>query len=204
MPHLDFFVVGEGPVVLFLHGWGQNKEMMFPLVELLKGRYKCVVVDMPGFGGSEYNNEKDLNEYCKSIHDFLLMELKLNPKYIVGHSFGGKVALAYYLKYKGIKGITFISSPLLKPKRGILYYFKVLAFKMKKKLGIMSNMGSVDYRNCLDSMKGFFVSVVNTHFNKSIKEVKIPVLLFYSKGDNKVEFKRGKKLEKLFISMMVV
>ena len=70
MPNLDFFITGEGPVILFLHGWGQNKEMMSSLVEGLKNKYKCVVLDMPGFGNSKFNREKNIDEYTKNIHDF--------------------------------------------------------------------------------------------------------------------------------------
>lgn len=196
LPNLDFFVVGKGSVVLFLHGWGQNKEMMMSLVNRLSKNYKCVVIDMPGFGNSNFNGEKDIDEYCKTIHDFLLNELKVNPSFIIGHSFGGKVAINYYLKYKGIRGITLIASPILKPKRGIKYYFKVWLYKLKKRLKIKNNMGSRDYRNCKNEMKEFFVRVVNTYYNKRIKEIKIPMLLLYSLEDEKVEFKKAKKLNK--------
>ena len=56
--HINCYVCGEGKVILFLHGWGQNKEMMMPLVEELKGKYKCVLLDMPGFGKSKFNGVK--------------------------------------------------------------------------------------------------------------------------------------------------
>ena len=48
-------------------------------------------------------------------------------------------------------------------------------------------------------MKSFFVSVVNSHYNKLIKNVKIPVLLIYSKEDEKVDFSRAKKLNNKLI-----
>ena len=130
MPSLDYFILGEVPVVLLLYGWGQNKEMMLSIANKLKKNYKCVLIDMPGFGNSSFNDEVDLDEYCETIKDFLLLKLHLTPKYIIGHSFGGKVGLHYYLKYKTIKGITLIASPILKPKRGIKYYFKVLLYKI--------------------------------------------------------------------------
>ncbi len=196
MPELDYFILGEGPVILFLHGWGQNKEMMYPISENLFKKYKCVFIDMPGFGNSEYNNEKNIDEYCTRIHDFLLFKLHLTPKYVIGHSFGGKVGVHYYLKYGKIKGITLIASPLLKPKRGLKYYFKVYLYKLKKLLRIKNYMGSNDYKNTKDEMKGFFISVVNTHYNKRLKEIKIPLLLIYSKEDCKVEYKKAKRINK--------
>ena len=195
MPNLDFFITGNGPVVLFLHGWGQNKEMMIPLTRGLEKTYPCVVIDMPGFGNSEFNNEKDVDEYTKSIHDFLIYNLHLTPTYIVGHSFGGKIAVNYHLKY-GVRGICLIASPVLKAKRSIVYYYKVILHKLKKRFKIKSNMGSVDYKNAKDEMKNFFVNVVNTYYDKKIKNIKIPVLMIYSKDDKKVDYKSAKKLEK--------
>ena len=97
--NINYEVMGEGKPILLLHGWGQNKEMMVNLANKLKNKYKCVVLDMPGFGNSRFNEEFDLDAYCETIHDSLSLKLKVAPKYIVGHSFGGKVACHYYLKY---------------------------------------------------------------------------------------------------------
>lgn len=195
MPNLDFFITGKGPVILFLHGWGQNKEMMIPLIEKLKYRYTCVSIDMPGFGNSEFNNERDLDEYTKNIHDFLLYKLHLKVMYIVGHSFGGKVAINYHLRY-GVRAISLIASPILKPKRRLNYYVKVFIYKIMKKLKRKVNMGSKDYKDTSEEMKNFFIKVVNTHFDKKIKNIRIPILLIYSKEDEKVDFKCAKKMDK--------
>ena len=195
MPNLDYFILGEGPVVLFLHGWGQNKEMMLSLANRLKRNYKCILVDMPGFGSSDYNGEKSLDEYCKSIHDFLLLKLHVKPDYIVGHSFGGKVALHYYLKYRTVSGLVLVASPVLKPVRRLKYYINLYLYKIKKHLKIKNDMGSSDYKSSGD-MKNFFVHVVNSHYDKCLKSVYIPVLLVYSKEDEKVDFRKAKKLKR--------
>ena len=109
-------------------------------------------------------------------------------------------------KYKNIKGITLIASPILKPKRGIKYYFMVYLYKLRKMLNKrVYNMGSEDYKNTSKQMKHFFINIVNTHYNKQIKNIDIPVLLIYSKNDDKVELKKGKKLnEKLKKSSLKV
>lgn len=200
MPNISYVSKGEGDIILFLHGWGQNKEMMLPLVEQIKNKYKCIVLDLPGFGDSCFNGEKKLEEYLKNLREFLKSN-NILPKYIIGHSFGGKLATMYYLKYRDISGLVIIASPLLKPNRNIKYYYKIYTYKLKKIMNIRNNnKGSEDYKNCSEDMKSFFVDVVNTHLDKQIKDISIPTLLIWGEKDKKVPLNKGKKLEKKIVN----
>ena len=194
---ISYIKEGQGETVLFLHGWGQSKEMMIPIIEELKNKYECVLIDLPGFGNSNFNNADDIDEYVELIRNFL-NENNILPKFIVGHSFGGKIALHYYLKYKDIGKLVIIASPLLKPKRDIKYYYKITKYKVMKKLKIKNiKGGSSDYNNCSLDMRKFFVKVVNTHYNKKIKEIEIPTLLIWGNDDKQVPINKAKKLHKL-------
>ena len=196
MPNISCDIQGEGEVILFLHGWGQNKEMMLPLIEELKYHYKCVTLDLPGFGKSEFFSVSNFDEYVDNIRLFLV-EQRILPKYIVGHSFGGKVAVNYYLKYKDLSKLIIIASPILKPTRTLKYYYKVYKYKLKNFLKLKNNnSGSEDYRNCSLKMRSFFVNTVNKHFDKRINEIKIPTLLIWGDNDNKVPLKKAKKLNR--------
>lgn len=195
--NINYIAKGKGEVILFLHGWGQNITMMEPLIEDLKNNYKCVVLDLPGFGESCFNNTSNISAYTENIRMFL-KEKNLLPKYIVGHSFGGKVALEYYLKYRDLSKLVIIASPLLKPKRNLVYYFKIYKYKLTKKI-IKYNkekIGSNDYKECSKEMKNFFISVVNEHYNNCIKQIDIPVLLLWGNKDRKVPVNKGKRLNK--------
>lgn len=195
---IKYIVEGKGEVVLLLHGWGQNKEMMLPLIDCLKHKYKCVVLDLPGFGKTNFNDAKNIGEYVGKIRSFL-EEKKLLPKYLVGHSFGGKLCIEYYLKYRDVSKIALIASPILKPTRSIRYYFKVYSYKLMKRFKSVEdkNAGSVDYKECKKVMKNFFVSVVNTHYDKTIKQIDVPTLLLWGDKDDKVPLNKAKKLNKL-------
>lgn len=196
MPNISYKEEGKGEIILFLHGWGQNKEMMIPLAEHLKNKYRCVFIDLPGFGKSDFNNAKNIEEYTKYLRDFLIQN-EIKPKYIIGHSFGGKLAISYYLKYKDLEKIVIISSPLLKPYRGIKYYSKVYLYKIKKKLKMKNNNGgSNDYKNCSKEMKSFFINIVNTYYKKDLKSIEIPVLLLWGNKDEKVSLLQAKKIHK--------
>lgn len=194
MPNISYIKEGKGKVVLLLHGWGQTKEMMVPLIENLKDKFTCVILDLPGFGKSIFDESETIEEYVNNLRVFLVSN-NIAPKYIIGHSFGGKIAIEYYLKYRDIDKIIVIASPLLKPKRGIKYYYKIYKYKLKKKLKINdNNAGSSDYQNCKQEMKRFFINVVNTSYNKQLKNINIPVLLIWGNKDKQVPFNKAKQL----------
>lgn len=205
MPNIAYIDKGEKEVIVFFHGWGQNKEMMQPLIDNLKHKYRCIILDLPGFGNSSFDDSKNIDEYIKNLREFFNKE-NITPKYIIGHSFGGKLAINYYLKYKDIKGLVIISSPILKPRRTIKYYYKVYLHKLKKKFNLKTyNSGSEDYKKCSSNMKRFFINVVNTHYNKKVKEIDIPTLLIWGNKDNKVPLNKAKKLNrKLKDSKLVI
>ena len=129
---INYIEKGQGEIILFLHGWGQNIDMMLPLIDELKHKYKCVILDLPGFGKSNFNDSKTISEYVEKIRLFL-EEKQLLPKYLVGHSFGGKLCVEYYLKYQDVCKMALIASPILKPKRNFVYYYKVYKYKLIKK-----------------------------------------------------------------------
>ena len=43
----------EGKPILFLHGWGQNIQMMKPVADAFQKDYRILILDLPGFGESE-------------------------------------------------------------------------------------------------------------------------------------------------------
>ena len=50
--NINYKIIGDGDLVVLLHGWGQNIEMMQPLVGGLKNK-KVLIIDLPGFGLSD-------------------------------------------------------------------------------------------------------------------------------------------------------
>ncbi|HHU59591.1 TPA: alpha/beta hydrolase [bacterium] len=197
MPKLSYLKEGTGKVIVFLHGWGQSKESMLPLINNLKKKYCCIVVDLPGFGDSKLGNQVSINDYAKSLND-LLESLELEPSIIVGHSFGGKVAMEYYLTYRRLKAVVFIASPLIKGRRGIKYYYKVYKYKLLKKLGLIkgNKHGSEDYKNAEPNLKRVLVKSVNTFYKEDLKKVTIPVLLLWGKKDKVTPYKMALKIRK--------
>lgn len=90
---LAYLDVGEGEVVLMIHGNMSSSVHYEPLIERISHKYRCIAVDLRGFGDSTYNNRFDtLAELADDVNLFL-EGLGIESCYLVGWSNGGGVAL---------------------------------------------------------------------------------------------------------------
>ena len=90
---------GQGEVVLMVHGNMSSSVHYEPLIERLKGGYRCVALDLRGFGDSSYNERFDTLEELADDVALFIDALELGPVYLVGWSNGGGVALKLCAKY---------------------------------------------------------------------------------------------------------
>ena len=104
--NINYKIIGDGDLVVLLHGWGQNIEMMQPLVGGLKNK-KVLIIDLPGFGLSdEPKTVWSIEDYADFVHKIVL-HFGYEKCSIIGHSFGGKIGLVYASKYDTEKLILF-------------------------------------------------------------------------------------------------
>ena len=99
---LSYTDVGEGPVVVLLHGSGPGVSGLANFganLPVLSQRLRCIVLDQPGFGGSTRPEKYDRN-YLRISADALgglLDNLGLEQLALLGNSMGGDVAVRYTL-----------------------------------------------------------------------------------------------------------
>lgn len=200
---INYQINGEGIPILFLHGWGQSMQMVNPLIDRWNG-CKVLSLDMPGFGKSNQPINHDLSDYMESIAK-LLKKLDFIPEVIIGHSYGGKIAYLYYKKY-GCKGLVFIAPSLIKPRFNPIIFYKIYKYKIMKKFtkGNLNNYGSNDYKNASDDMKKLLVRATNTYFDKEIKKIKVPTLIYWGINDKTTPLYMAKKLNKKIINSKLI
>jgi len=88
-----YFVTGSGKPLLFLHGGGVEAKIYAPLFALLAKKYQVIAPDLPCFGGSSVPKTIwGFPEYA-TLMDRLMVELRLKDVSVLGHSFGGGIAL---------------------------------------------------------------------------------------------------------------
>ena len=47
---INYETIGDGIDIVFLHGWGANKEIFKNLTHEIKNKYKVTLIDLPPFG----------------------------------------------------------------------------------------------------------------------------------------------------------
>ncbi len=87
--------VGQGLPMLCLHGFLGDSSFWQSVVEQLSSHYRCICLDLLGFGGS---SKPQLNYVIDHQVDFLHQFVKamgLEALHLLGYSYGGWVAAAY-------------------------------------------------------------------------------------------------------------
>ena len=88
----------KAPIV-FLHGWGMNKEIWQPVIaQLPEGlAQRAVALDLPGYGD---NNSYQEDYELEDLADWLAQELEnQEPAIVIGWSLGGLVGQKFAIKY---------------------------------------------------------------------------------------------------------
>lgn len=105
---VHMLVTGSGPDLVLIHGASGNmRDFTFDLVDRLKDRYRVFLFDRPGLGWTErlpaYRGAANTSGESPRAQARLLAEAGatkgLNNPIVLGHSFGGAVALAWGLEY---------------------------------------------------------------------------------------------------------
>jgi pimeloyl-ACP methyl ester carboxylesterase len=94
-----FVKVGSGPALLLLHGLGADHTTWDPVIDQLARRYTVIAPDLLGHGQSaKPRADYTLGGYANGMRD-LLTVLGIERVTLVGHSFGGGVAMQFAYQF---------------------------------------------------------------------------------------------------------
>lgn len=100
------WVKGDGPDLIMLHGAGGNlRDFTFDLAERLSDRYRVIAFDRPGLGYTERlsgfgglsSTEGESPMQQAALLQKAAIQLNVKNPLVLGHSFGGAVALGWAL-----------------------------------------------------------------------------------------------------------
>lgn len=198
---VNYIQYGKGKEdILLFHGWGQNIEMMKPIGDRFEEKYRITILDFPGFGESEEPKEAwSIDDYVDVVKE-LVKKLKIKKPIIMGHSFGGRVAIKYSASNPCSKLILF-GAPCIRTKEVLTMKVKLLK-KLKTLPGMNSigekmkkYIGSRDYKAASPIMRQTLVNTVNEDLSSSAKKIKTEALLIWGVDDTEAPLEDAKKLE---------
>lgn len=104
-------ITGDGPPVVFLHGFLSTAGVWDPVIGRLGQGFKCVAVDLPGFGRSAKGASVPAGVWGRAEWLRALMDaLRLDTVTLVGASMGGQTALAFANRYPArVKNLVLIA-----------------------------------------------------------------------------------------------
>ena len=200
--------------IVLLHGWGLSARTFEPLaIELKRRRYEVYVPDFPGFGESALPNKAlSLSDYVEFLHKFLT-EHHITQPVLVGHSFGGRVALKYQLLYpKSIRAIILSGTPGFTPvdrKKLILFiilakigkaFFSIPPFNLIQsavRRWYYYLVGARDFYRAEGVMRDTFKRIVQEDLLESMKVISVPCLLLWGENDTIVPSSVAQKMKEV-------
>jgi len=201
---LEFKPENERGLFLILHGWGSRAEKWRAVGELLtKKGYRVIIPDLPGFGKSdEPATPWNLDSYCDFIEEFV-KALALTNFFLLGHSFGGALAVKCSLKFSGkIDKLFLVGAACFRSKdiRKRLFYIiaKVLkifsffpGYQFFRKGFYKFIIRQSDYPYTDGVMKDIYLKIIKEDLSDTLSLVKVPTMIIWGEKDDVVPLKNA-------------
>ena len=91
----------DAPVVVMIHGFTGSKENWYPLAQRLRGRYRLLIPDLPGWGESQRKAGEDYGFAAQAarVDAFVHALSPDRPVVLLGHSMGGGIVALVAARY---------------------------------------------------------------------------------------------------------
>jgi pimeloyl-ACP methyl ester carboxylesterase len=191
--------------LIILHGWQSSKEKWQAVEQGIKEQgIKVILRDLPGFKKeTELNRPWNLDDYVEWFKVFSEQgevgsrgELA-EPFFLLGHSFGGRIAIKFAAKYpEKVKGLILVSSAGIKRKNlHRLHRFNLCKFAQKfsfvpfypflRKIFYKYILRKTDYINAekMPYLKETFKNIIQEDLFPYLSQIKTPTLIIWGEKD---------------------
>jgi pimeloyl-ACP methyl ester carboxylesterase len=186
------------PHIVFMHGWGGNRDSLRAIGELFRPTHAVHLLDLPGFGDAPPPPaDWDTIKYTDLVQEYLLDGVSA-PVVLVGHSFGGRIALRLAgRRLPQVSAIVLMAVPGLpappysrvRLRRSAIGLLRRLLAVARPVTGAAPldwhtrTFGSKDYL-AAGGLRSILVRTVNEDLTESAKAVACPVLLIWGSDDS--------------------
>jgi pimeloyl-ACP methyl ester carboxylesterase len=210
--HAVVGAANDGAVIVMLHGWGANTELILPLARpLARLGYRVFAPDLPGFGQSPPPPQAwSVFDYATFVVDYL-QKHELEHVHLFGHSFGGRLSIILGADHaERIGKIVLADSAGIRTPPSASSQLRTNTYKAVrdglKTIGLhrvseqlqhwyTDRYGSADYKAATGVMRASFVKVVNEDLLPYAARMKPSTLLLWGDQDQDTPLWQGQKLE---------
>jgi pimeloyl-ACP methyl ester carboxylesterase len=197
--------------VLLLHGWGGCIASMSPIRDMLTDEHQVVSIDLPGFGRSAAPTTTwGTEDYAECVWRLLAQIGCETIACVVGHSFGGKVAIRLALRRPGdVRSLVLVGTPGVRMPLSRKTRLRIATVKAARRASRLlpapvrdalneraSRLGSEDYRNA-GEMRPILVRTVNEDLRAELPSIGAETLLIWGEHDDAVPVAVGREMESL-------
>jgi pimeloyl-ACP methyl ester carboxylesterase len=182
--------------VVALHGWGRTGSDFSGILDGLDG----VAIHLPGFGPTAPPDAVwGTDDYARVVAEAIE---PLGPVVLVGHSFGGRIAVRLAAsRPELVSAIVLTGAPLVRltpPSK------PALSFRLAKALNRMgvipdkvlesrrAKSGSADYNAAQGIMRDILVKTVNENYDADLARITVPTWLVWGENDTAAPTAAGK------------
>lgn len=176
---------------LILHGWGSSSQRWDQVKAYLQNSgFMVLAPDLPGFGQTPPPEKAwSLDDYAQWVEEYCEKQ-KISQVFLLGHSFGGSIAVKFALKHPQIVKKLFLVAPALVRiktlKKRIISrtagFFSFLPNSTKKV--IYKRFLRSDYPLKAGIMRDIFKKVVAEDLSNCLSEIKVPTIIIWGRSDN--------------------
>lgn len=197
--------------MILMHGWGCQASTLASIEKVAAETHTVYNIDFPGFGSSQEPPQVwGVEDYARMLREFIERNGITDPV-LLGHSFGGRVAIVYASEYP-VSKVILVDAAGVKPRRSLKYYLKVYSFKAMKRIAPLvmgkkkaaeyierqrAKRGSSDYSSSSPMMRAVMSKVVNEDLRHLMPKIKAPTLLVWGENDTATPMRDARIMEKL-------
>jgi len=192
----------QGKTILILHGWGSSSEKWREVGKFLsRNNFQVIAPDLPGFGKSPVPPKAwDIDDYVEWVKNFIAQQ-KLESFFLLGHSFGGSLAIKFVLKYpEKVQKLILVAPACIRKKTlkkqilakisKIFGFFSFLPFySLVRKMFYKFIVGKSDYLYFNGVMRESYLKIINQDLSDKLSLLKVPTTIIWGKKDDVVPLK---------------
>lgn len=197
--------------LVIIPGWEGTKQSWWEFIKIAQNDFKVFCLEMPCFGNSPCPNDVwGVDEYA----DYVAKEIiNLKKPIILGHSFGGQIAVNLVARKKNIcNGLILSGAAVLRPENNFkkvcfLWLAKIGKFifslpvlnKMETlaKKGLYKLADSPDYNKTNGVKREIFKKVIHQSQKEKLQDIQVPTLIIWGARDKYVPLAEGKIIASL-------